>query len=135
MIDWIVDKYLTWKTGKNKSQRDFEQWRATAFVFYSDTVEGYFYKFKYVIEIDPEKVYNDKFNESSFNELPFNGAFEEYMYPRRSLGQNVVVYWFRCTTSYHWDGKIHIDECFGEDRLFAATNSEEDAVQIALKFS
>lgn len=132
MINWeeIKNIYLTWKTGKTKIQRDWEAWRDVTIIHNAHTIENYYANFKHIIELDPAKVWNQY---EPFGWVPV-AEFRQYEYPNRPLGANAVVNWFRGARN-QWDGRFHIDECFGSDHVFAATNNEQDAIMIAFLFS
>ena len=46
--DRLIDKYLTWKTGKNKQQRIWGEWLINTINYQASTVEDYYKNFKYV---------------------------------------------------------------------------------------
>lgn len=127
----LVDRYLTWRTGKNKQQRIWEKWRNETIAVRAHTVENMFHNFKYIIEVDPEKVLEMWHPFSYHTNKEFN---ERYEYPHRELGDNAVWAWLRCSKD-HWSHQWHIDDCFGEDHLFVATNNDQDATMIALMYS
>ncbi len=130
LLELIKDKYLTWRTGKNKQLRTWEKWRDETIVFRAGTVENMFMNFKHIIEVDPDKIFD--------LDEPFGwntkAEFDQFQYPHRELGNNTVWYWCRCTKN-QWDGKLHFDEMGGSDYLFVATNNDKDAIIIALKYS
>ncbi len=129
IIEQIKDWYLTWRTGKDKQLRDWEKWRDETIVVRASTVENMFMNFKHIIEVDPDKIFD--------LDEPFGwytkDDFDQYLYPTRKLGDNTVWNWCRCTKN-QWDGKLHFDEIGGRDRLFVATNNDQDAIMIALKY-
>lgn len=125
----IKDRYLTWRTGMDKQQRDWNAWCNENVCRRASTVENYYCNFKYIIEVDPEKVMDIN--------CPFGWTyvkdFGEFAYPNRELGSNTLCDWFRCIKN-DYDGQWHINEIGGSDHLFAATNNDEDAIMIALKY-
>lgn len=127
--EYIVDKWLTWRTGKNAEERAWRAWCDATINRRASTVEDFYYDFKHIIEVDPNKVYDVA--------CPFGWTyvedFKQYGYPNRELGDNTLCEWFRCLDDT-WDGKRHINEIGGTDRLFAATNNDRDAIMIALKY-
>jgi hypothetical protein len=86
--------------------------------------------FKHVVEVDPEKFYN--YDDPS-GWVPVED-FIKYEYPQRQLGEHAVGSWFRGYWD-QWDNKFHICDMSGLDHVFVATNNDEDAVMIALKYS
>jgi hypothetical protein len=89
-----------------------------------------FHKFRHTIQVDPDQFFN---HAEPFAWVP-NRAAAEYFWPDRPLGENAVwrierVIWSK------WDQRWHLNEIGGEDRVFVATNSDEDAAMIALSFA
>ena len=131
MIEWIKDKYLTWRTGKDKDQRDWEAWYETNVNYRSVRIKDMFRKFEYVLEVDWQKFleHNDP-----FAWVPVADAVQ-YFWPTRPLGENAVWRIERVmkapATAYEWE----INELGGEDKVFVATNNQRDAVMIALKYT
>ncbi len=130
MIEWIKDRYLTWKTGYNKRDRIARKWFVETIVYYAGTVENKYMNFKHIIPVS-----TCIFNENEpFGWVPCND-FKQYMWPKRALGDNTVWsfergYWNK------WDGRFHICDLSAElDQVFVATNNEQDAIMIALKYS
>jgi hypothetical protein len=130
MIEYIKDKYLTWRTGLNKQDRDWYKWQGGHIVNRATTIENMFMHFKYILPVST--------NIFDLNE-PFgwypNKEFKQYMYPNRTLGDNTVYYFAR---GYRdpWDGKFHLNDMRHEqDQVFVATNNSKDALMIALKYS
>ena len=130
MIEYIKDKYLTWRTGLNKQDRDWYKWQGGHIVNRATTIENMFMHFKYIIPVST--------NVFDLNH-PFGWVpcedFKQYMYPNRTLGDNTVYYFAR---GYRdpWDGKFHLNDLRHEqDQVFVATNNSKDAIMIALKYS
>ena len=125
----IKDRWLTWRTGKDASQREWDAWCDAIINRRAHTVENYYYKFKHIIEVDPAKVFDTT--------CPFGWTyvedFHQFAFPSRELGNNTMCDWFRCI--HGPDGQWHINEIGGGDHLFAATNSDADAIVIALKYT
>jgi hypothetical protein len=130
MIEYLKDRWLTWRTGKNKSQRDWEQWYYENVVVRAHTIENMFMHFEHVILVNP-KIFFDY--SEPFAWVPCADA-RQYFYPQRKLGEN-CVWRFERVRKDQWDGKLHIDELGGEDRVFVATNNSKDAVMIALRWA
>ena len=130
IIEYIKDKYLTWRTGQDKQTRDWNKWYEETVVFRADTIENMFMNFKYILPVSV-----DIFDHSEpFGWVPCRD-FERYMYPARELGNNAVYYFGRGARD-QYDGKFHLsDFIYEKDQVFVATNNEADAVMIALKWS
>lgn len=130
LLETIKDKWLTWRTGKDAEERAWQDWCDANINHKANTVEDYFYSFKHLIQVDPNKVYDMN--------CPFGWThvehFKQYGYPNRELGQNTICMWFRCIEG-NWDRKHHINELGGTDYLFVATNNDRDAIMISLKYS
>ena len=130
MIEYIKDKYLTWRTGNDKQTRIWLKWEDENIVHRARTIENMFMNFKYILPVTTQ-IFN---HAEPFGWHPTK-EFREYMYPNRELGDNTVYYFARGTRN-QWDGRFHLDGCFGErDQVFVATNNERDAIMIALKYT
>jgi hypothetical protein len=128
--DYIVDKFLTWHTGLSKQERIWRKWQEENIVRRANTIENMFMNFKYIIPVTTQ-IFN---HAEPFGWVPCRD-FQQYMYPKRALG-DCTVYTFTRGSRNQWDGKFHIDDCFGEsDQVFVATNNEVDAMMITLKYS
>jgi hypothetical protein len=129
--DYIVDRWLTWRTGKDRETREWEAWYERNVVYRAGTISNMFMHFKHVIEVSNEKFLD--YNEP-FTWVPCDDA-RQYFWPYRELGNNAVwrferVYWNK------WEECWHINDLEGcEDKVFVATNNDEDAVMIALKYT
>ena len=129
MIEWIKDRWLTWRTGKDKDTREWETWYEVNVVYRAQSINNMFMHFKHVIEVD----HNKFMVEDPFTWHPCEDA-RQYFWPARPLGNNAVwrferVYWNQ------WQQEWICDEMGGEDKVFVATNSDEDATMIALKYT
>jgi hypothetical protein len=130
MIEYIKDRWLTWRTGLPKQEREFQKWEEENIVHRASTIENMFMNFKYILPVTTQ-IFN---HAEPFGWHPTK-EFRQYMYPNRALGDNTVYYFARGTRN-QWDGRFHLDGCFGErDQVFVATNNEKDAFMIALKYS
>jgi hypothetical protein len=130
MIEYIKDRWLTWRTGKDKYQREWEAWYDTNVVWRADTIPNMFMHFEYVMELNWNKFFDYA---EPFAWIPCEDA-SQYFYPTRELGNNAVwrierVMWDK------WDNCWRINEIGGEDRVFVATNNSKDAMMMALKYS
>ena len=54
----LKDKYLTWRTSKDKITRDWEKWIDATIVRRATTVENYYTNFRYIVQLDPNKVWD-----------------------------------------------------------------------------
>jgi hypothetical protein len=130
MIEYIVDKWLTWRTGLNKEDRDWYKWQGGHIVERATTIENMFMHFKHIIPVST-KIYDLNY---PFGWVPCED-FKQYLYPNRALGDNTVYYFARGYRD-QWDGKFHLHDIRAEqDQVFVATNNERDAIMIALKYS
>ena len=131
MLEWIKDRYLTWRTGKDKETRDWEAWCEVNVVNRASTITNMFMHFKHVIIVNPEVFFD---HGEPFGWVPVYDA-RQYFFPNRPLDETNCVWKFERVTGNQWDNRWHIDEMFGEDKLFVACNNDEDAMMIALKYS
>lgn len=130
MIEYIKDKWLTWRTGLDKQDRDYKKWYEETVVWRSNTIENRFMNFRYIIPVS-----TNIFDHAEPLSWVPNKDFKQYMYPKRELGDCAEFYFAR---GYRdpWDGKFHINDVqYDQDQVFVATNNEADAVMIALKWS
>ena len=128
--DILVDKYLTWRTGKSKAQREWEAWYEANVVYRASTVDNMFMHFKHVIEVDIKKFMDPH---EPFVWVP-NSDAKQYFWPQRVLGNNAVwrferLYWNQ------WEQRWYINDMGDTEKVFVATNNERDAIMIALKYS
>ena len=131
MIKYLKDKYLTWRTGYNKSGRAYIKWREETIVRSAYTIEDMFVNFKYIFPVSV-----DIFDHAEpFGWYP-NEDFEQYMYPNRGPGNNAEYFFARGYRDLQ-DGKFYLSELLGSnhDQVFVATNNDRDAVMIALQYS
>lgn len=128
--EYISDKYLTWRTGKDKAQRDWEAWYERNVVYRASTIENMFMHFEHIIEVDWRKFITDG---GMGCWVPVEGA-RQYFHPQRELGNN-AVWRIERVRKDQWDNRWHVNELCGEDRIFVATNNEQDALMIALKYA
>jgi hypothetical protein len=75
MIEYIKDKYLTWRTGLSKQDRDYRKWYDETVVHRADTIENMFMNFEYILPVSTKMFDLDE---------PFGwyacDDFEQYMY-------------------------------------------------------
>ena len=134
MIEYIKDKWLTWRTGLDKQTRTWLKWEDENIVHRASTIENMFMNFKYILPVTT-MIFD---HSEPFGWHPTK-EFRQYLYPNRALGDNTVFYFARGTRGI-WedgklDGKFHLNEIGGRDQVFVATNNEVDAMMIVLKYS
>lgn len=136
LLDQVRERWTTWRTGKTREEREWEAWVKANINWRSDRVRDIFGTFRYVIDVDPDKFLVDH----ALTWVPHPDA-RQYFYPVRPLGRNAVWKIMRVhqQTGIGLDGETQaewfVNELGGEDRLFVATNSEQDAVIISLRWS
>ena len=128
MIERIKQRYLTWRTGKNQKQREWEAWYEVNVVYRAHDITNMFKNFKHVIDVDWNKFIVDE-----MCWVPCLDA-RQYFWPRRPLATTCVWRIERVTWNES-DHRWHLNEIAGRDHVFVATNSDEDALIIALKYS
>jgi hypothetical protein len=127
--EYIVDKWLTWRTGFNKQERICLKWQEENIVRNANTIENMFMNFKFILPVSTNIFDLDE----PFGWCPCKD-FTQYLYPSRELGDNAVFYFARGYRD-QWDGKFHINDMRHEqDQVFVATNNERDAMMITLKY-
>ena len=90
MIKYLKDKYLTWRTGYNKSGRAYIKWREETIVRSAYTIEDMFVNFKYIFPVSV-----DIFDHAEpFGWYP-NEDFEQYMYPNREQCRIFLCPWIQ----------------------------------------
>lgn len=129
-IDNLKDRWLTWRTGKDKTQREWEAWYHENVNVLANDITQMFEKFKYIIEVDPNKFVN---HNEPFTWVPIDKA-KQYFWPQRELGRNAVWRIERVTWN-QWDKRWHINGIGDQDKIFVATNDKNDAIMIALQWS
>ena len=130
MIEYVRDKWLTWRTGLDKETRDYIKWHEETIVQRANTIENMFMNFKYILPVSTDIFYPSDL----FGWVPCED-FRQYMYPSRALGDN-TEYFFARGFRDQWDGKFHLNDLrHDQDQVFVATNNEVDALMITLKYS
>lgn len=131
MIEYIKDKWLTWRTGLTKQERVWHKWQDENIVRRASTIENMFMHFKYILPVSTQIFADGPFGWVS---LPCTD-FKQYCYPNRDL-DNCAVYIFARGYRDQWDGMFHLNDLRHEqDQVFVATNNEVDAMMITLKYS
>ncbi len=129
LFERLKDWYLTRKTGKTKVEREWEAWYEQNVNYRATRIKDMFRNFEHIIMVDPDKFF--KFD--PFVWVPCDNA-KQYFWPARPLGENCVWRFERVinapSTAWEWE----INELGGYDRVFVATNNEQDAIMIALKY-
>jgi hypothetical protein len=129
MKEWIIDKWLTWRTGKDKTQREWDAWYNENVNWLSPRISTMFEKFKHVIVVDANKMMDPY---EPLNWIPCKDA-EQYFWPNRELGNNAVWRFERVIP--YGDNDYYVNGIGDRDLIFVATNNDEDAVMIALKYT
>lgn len=126
MREWIKDKWLTWRTGKDKQQRAYEAWYYTTVNIRASTAEDMYKNFKYLIKVDDQKFLIHHMLTEPKDDM------REYRYPQRELGDNML---WTILRGEQLQGEFYITDFGNEDRVYVATNNSEDAIMLALKYS
>lgn len=129
MIEQIKDRWLTWRTGKTKDEREWAAWCDTNIVYRAGTIKNRFKHFKHIITVDPNKFFDLS---EPFGWVPCASA-KKYLYPTRELGNN-AVYCFERVIWDKWSNDWMLNDLGDEDIVFVATNNDRDATMIALKY-
>lgn len=129
MLEWVKDRWLTWRTGKDRATREWEAWYEVNVVYRANTIKNMFMHFDHVVVVNPDKF----FQFDPFAWVPCEEA-KQYMYPARPLGEN-CVWRFERVCWNQWQQEWICDSMGGEDKVFVATNSDEDALMISLRWS
>ena len=131
LIDSAKERYLTWKTGKTKSEREWEAWYEQNVNYRATRIKDMFKHFEHIIIVDPDKFFN---HHEPFAWVPNKDA-KQYFWPQRPLETTCVWRFERVincpATAWQWE----INELGGEDKVFVATNNEQDALMIAMKYA
>ncbi len=130
MIEYIKDRWLTWRTGKDKDQRKWEAWYEVNVVYRASTIPNMFMHFKHIIVVDVQK-FTDPCE--PFAWVPCADA-KQYFWPQRELGHN-AVWRFERVHWNEWENRWHINDMGDVEKIFVATNNDNDAIMIALKYS
>ena len=128
--EYIVDRWLTWRTGKDKSTREWEAWYNVNVNYRATRIKDMFKNFKHIIIVDPDKFTNPR---EPFAWVPCDDA-KQYFWPERPLGDNAVWRFERVTSAPSTNNEWVVNEFCGEDHIFVATNNDKDATMIALKY-
>jgi hypothetical protein len=127
--DYVEDKYLTWRTGKDKAQREWEAWYEVNVVYRANTIDNMFQHFKHIITVNPELFFDRC---EPFAYVPNEDA-RQYFWPQRPV-TNTCVWRFERVIWDKWSNSWMINGLGDRDKVFVATNNDRDAMMIALKF-
>ena len=127
----IKDWYLTKKTGKDKVQRDWEAWYDANVNYRATRIKDMFKNFKHIIIVNPNKFTDPH---EPFAWVPCSSA-RQYFWPQRPVETTCVWRFERVINYPSTNNEWHVNEFGGEDHIFVATNSDEDATMIALLYS
>ena len=126
----LKELFLTWHTGYTTDQRNYMAWVDANIVPYAYNATDFFKGFKYVIALDYQKVCTRFDPPHGYLE---SRDFLSYLYPERPLDSSCMFRVFRGEWNKS-NGRFYFND-FGVDQAFIATNSEEDAVMLTLKFT
>ena len=127
--DYVEDKYLTWRTGKDKAQREWEAWYEVNVVYRANTIDNMFQHFKHIITVNPELFFDRC---EPFAYVPNEDA-RQYFWPQRPV-TDTCVWRFERVIWDKWSNSWMINGLGDRDKVFVATNNDRDAMMIALKF-
>ena len=129
IIEYIWDRWLTWRTGKDRATREWLTWYDTNVDYRANTIDAMFKNFRHVIMVDTEKFTDFR---EPFSWTPCADA-KQYFWPHCALADTAVWRFERVV----WDPVQEQWERYslGVDHIFVATNSDDDAVVIALKYA
>ena len=129
----IKAKYFQWRHGMDQAQWDYKQWNEAHICQRANDVTNYFQGFKHVIPVSYLRV--NTILEPMFGMHVPGPEIKEYTWPNKEVGQHAMLGHFRGFWD-KWDGRFHISDIGGDvDQVFVATNNDEDAFMIALRFS
>jgi hypothetical protein len=130
LLEQIKDWYHFRKTGYTRAEREYQAWYESTINWRATRVRDIFHNFQHVVIVDPDKF----FVYDPFAWAPKKEA-QQYFWPLRSLEETCVWRWERVVKTPGTGNEWAVDELSGGDTLFVATNNEQDAVMIALKWS
>ena len=131
IIDRWVDRWRFWRTGLTREERDYRQWCDQMINSRACRVQDIFRNFKHIVAVNPDKFLDPR---EPFAWVPCANA-RTYFWPQRPLGQNCVWTVEQVMRSPSTANQWERTSLGGETVVFVATNSERDAVMIALKWS
>lgn len=128
--EYLVDRYLTWRTGDDKATREWKAWYETNVNYRATRINDMFKNFKYVILVDIDKFVD---HSEPFTWVPNKDA-RQYFWPQRELGNNAVWRFERVIRYPSTNNEWEVNSIGGEDHIFVATNNDRDAMMITLKY-
>lgn len=128
--EYLVDRYLTWRTGDDKATREWKAWYETNVNYRATRINDMFKNFKYVILVDIDKFVD---HSEPFTWVPNKDA-RQYFWPQRELGNNAVWRFERVIRYPSTNNEWEVNGIGGEDHIFVATNNDRDAMMITLKY-
>jgi hypothetical protein len=130
LIEQLKDRWITWRTGKTREEREWDAWYNEHVNWLSPSIKQMFEKFKHVIIVDTDKFVD---HTEPFTWVP-NPDAKQYFWPQRPLGEN-CVWRFERVHWNEWEQDWQVNGLGDRDRIFVATNSDEDATMITLKYT
>lgn len=130
-IEQSLQRWSDRRKGITPERRAWLDWSEQNLNPRADTVQRVFFSFKHIIEVDPNKFFSHE-EMGSWIPVP---EFRAMSYPNRELGNHCIWSWFRGNwADQWWQSGFLINEMFGGDHVFTATNNEQDALWIAMKW-
>jgi hypothetical protein len=125
----IKDWYHFRKTGYTRAEREYRTWYEATVNWRATRVRDIFHNFRHVIVVDPEKFFD-------YDPLAYapKAEAQQYFWPVRPIGENCIWRWERVIKCPATAGEWSVNELGGADTVFVATNSDADAVMLALKY-
>ena len=117
---------------KEKLHRIETEWNKTHINERADTVRDMFPTFKHIIRLDGRKI--APVRAGLVYEYPIKEFKEMFMFPNKELGDHTVIRILRGVDTDD-DRIFELNELGGYDYAFAATNNDEDASFIVLRYS
>lgn len=130
MFAQLKERFIDWWTKSTRFERDYANWRAKNICYRAGTAKNYFRGMKYILTLDYYKAYSNTNTPYGFHHL--DPELLEYTVHGKPIGEHTEVIIFRGEFD-QLGHQFHIHD-FGVDYVFAATNVEEDALMIALKW-
>ena len=127
--EYVKNHWLTWRTGKDRATREWDSWYELTVNYRANDITDMFKNFRYVIVVDPDRF----FQYDPFAWVPCKDA-KQYFWPIR-LPEESCVWRFERVIWNEWDQRWHINELGGKDQVFVATNNENDAIMISLRWT
>lgn len=123
---WLQSTFSSLDAAHQMIERD---WNQSNIKPNADSIKQIFYKHKHIFEIDPWKVYPNLQNTQGWKIDQY--FVDNFFYPNKPLGQHAIVVLMRGVEDEY---NIFERNELGTDACFVATNSDEDATFIALRY-